>query len=162
MLLQLHSKKRRSASIISFSSAVVLCSDRQVLVANKTGIFSPQFVQDTNLNARPGFGRVFRQQAWDSWKGLNYKFLGFGKINSIAIYRYPKQTALRKANMVKCPTFAPRNKKTWPQSHVFYSRVRPDVVELVDTSDLGSDAARCGGSSPSIRTLQISDRRTGS
>ncbi|NDF99030.1 MAG: succinyl-diaminopimelate desuccinylase, partial [Chitinophagia bacterium] len=23
---------------------------------------------------------------------------------------------------------------------------------LVDTSDLGSDAARCGGSSPSIRT----------
>ncbi len=28
----------------------------------------------------------------------------------------------------------------------------PDVVELVDTSDLGSDAARCGGSSPSIRT----------
>ena len=28
----------------------------------------------------------------------------------------------------------------------------PDVVKLVDTSDLGSDAARCGGSSPSIRT----------
>ena len=30
----------------------------------------------------------------------------------------------------------------------------PDVVKLVDTSDLGSDAARCGGSSPSIRTFQ--------
>jgi hypothetical protein len=28
----------------------------------------------------------------------------------------------------------------------------PDVVKLVDTSDLGSDAVRCGGSSPSIRT----------
>ncbi len=28
----------------------------------------------------------------------------------------------------------------------------PDVVKLVDTSDLGSDAARYGGSSPSIRT----------
>jgi hypothetical protein len=26
------------------------------------------------------------------------------------------------------------------------------VVKLVDTSDLGSDAARCGGSSPSMRT----------
>ncbi|MEN9549783.1 MAG: hypothetical protein RIR12_2374, partial [Bacteroidota bacterium] len=30
----------------------------------------------------------------------------------------------------------------------------PDVVKLVDTSDLGSDAARCGGSSPSIRTIE--------
>lgn len=50
----------------------------------------------------------------------------------------------------KCPTFAAR----------FIKRI-PDVVKLVDTSDLGSDAARCGGSSPSIRTLQISDRRTG-
>ena len=29
----------------------------------------------------------------------------------------------------------------------------PDVVKLVDTSDLGSDAARYGGSSPSIRTM---------
>lgn len=28
------------------------------------------------------------------------------------------------------------------------------MVELVDTSDLGSDAARCGGSSPFIRTLK--------
>ena len=27
-----------------------------------------------------------------------------------------------------------------------------DVVELVDTPDLGSGAARCGGSSPLIRT----------
>ncbi len=27
------------------------------------------------------------------------------------------------------------------------------VVKLVDTSDLGSDAARCGGSSPSMRTF---------
>ena len=26
------------------------------------------------------------------------------------------------------------------------------VVKLVDTSDLGSDAVRCGGSSPSMRT----------
>ena len=26
------------------------------------------------------------------------------------------------------------------------------MVELVDTSDLGSDAARCGGSSPFTRT----------
>ncbi len=31
----------------------------------------------------------------------------------------------------------------------------PDVVKLVDTSDLGSDAVRCGGSSPSIRTFQL-------
>ena len=28
-----------------------------------------------------------------------------------------------------------------------------DVVELVDTPDLGSGAARCGGSSPLIRTI---------
>ena len=28
----------------------------------------------------------------------------------------------------------------------------PDVVKLVDTSDLGSDAVRYGGSNPSIRT----------
>lgn len=34
----------------------------------------------------------------------------------------------------------------------FLNKVLPDVVKLVDTSDLGSDAARCGGSSPSIRT----------
>ena len=27
-----------------------------------------------------------------------------------------------------------------------------DVVELVDTPDLGSGAARCGGSSPLVRT----------
>lgn len=33
-----------------------------------------------------------------------------------------------------------------------YELLLPDVVKLVDTSDLGSDAARCGGSSPSIRT----------
>jgi hypothetical protein len=38
----------------------------------------------------------------------------------------------------------------------FLNKVLPDVVKLVDTSDLGSDAARCGGSSPSIRTfLQV-------
>ena len=30
-----------------------------------------------------------------------------------------------------------------------------DVVELVDTPDLGSGAARCGGSSPLIRTNTI-------
>ncbi len=30
--------------------------------------------------------------------------------------------------------------------------VKPDVVELVDTPDLGSGAARCVGSSPIIRT----------
>jgi hypothetical protein len=29
------------------------------------------------------------------------------------------------------------------------------VVELVDTLDLGSSAVRCGGSSPSTRTIQI-------
>lgn len=31
-----------------------------------------------------------------------------------------------------------------------------DVVKLVDTLDLGSSAARRGGSSPSIRTTQCS------
>jgi hypothetical protein len=31
----------------------------------------------------------------------------------------------------------------------------PDVVKLVDTSDLGSDAVRYGGSSPSIRTKKV-------
>ena len=31
-----------------------------------------------------------------------------------------------------------------------------DVAELVDALDLGSSAARCGGSSPSIRTQFIS------
>jgi hypothetical protein len=30
--------------------------------------------------------------------------------------------------------------------------LKPDVVELVDTPDLGSGAARCVGSSPIIRT----------
>ena len=30
---------------------------------------------------------------------------------------------------------------------------RASVVKLVDTLDLGSSAARCGGSSPSARTL---------
>ena len=29
-----------------------------------------------------------------------------------------------------------------------------DVVKLADTSDLGSDAVRCAGSSPVIRTFQ--------
>ena len=29
------------------------------------------------------------------------------------------------------------------------------MVKLVDTSDLGSDAVRCGGSSPSIRTVEL-------
>ena len=32
--------------------------------------------------------------------------------------------------------------------------VLPGVVKLVDTSDLGSDAARYGGSSPSARTVE--------
>lgn len=36
-----------------------------------------------------------------------------------------------------------------------FAAPKPDVVELVDTSDLGSDAARCGGSSPSIRTDKV-------
>jgi hypothetical protein len=31
---------------------------------------------------------------------------------------------------------------------------RAHVVKLVDTSDLGSDAARYGGSSPSMRTTR--------
>ncbi len=35
-----------------------------------------------------------------------------------------------------------------------FATAKPDVVKLVDTSDLGSDAARCGGSSPSIRTKE--------
>jgi hypothetical protein len=39
---------------------------------------------------------------------------------------------------------------------IFYiGFLTPDVVKLVDTSDLGSDAVRCGGSSPSIRTKQL-------
>ena len=33
-----------------------------------------------------------------------------------------------------------------------FAAPNPDVVKLVDTSDLGSDAVRYGGSSPSIRT----------
>ena len=33
--------------------------------------------------------------------------------------------------------------------HLYYA----DVVELVDTPDLGSGAARCGGSSPLVRTI---------
>ena len=33
--------------------------------------------------------------------------------------------------------------------------VEADVVKLVDTLDLGSSAARFGGSSPSIRTITI-------
>lgn len=32
-----------------------------------------------------------------------------------------------------------------------------DVVELVDTPDLGSGAARCGGSSPLVRTIHVFD-----
>lgn len=36
--------------------------------------------------------------------------------------------------------------------NLFFGIFAPDVVKLVDTSDLGSDAVRCGGSSPSIRT----------
>lgn len=33
-----------------------------------------------------------------------------------------------------------------------FATPKAHVVKLVDTSDLGSDAARCGGSSPSMRT----------
>jgi hypothetical protein len=34
-----------------------------------------------------------------------------------------------------------------------FAAPKAHVVKLVDTSDLGSDAARCGGSSPSMRTF---------
>ena len=44
-------------------------------------------------------------------------------------------------------------KKTLPLP-AFYEEA--DVVKLVDTLDLGSSAARHGGSSPSIRTTQCS------
>jgi hypothetical protein len=37
-----------------------------------------------------------------------------------------------------------------------YLNTNADVVELVDTLDLGSSAARCGGSSPFIRTIKAS------
>jgi hypothetical protein len=47
------------------------------------------------------------------------------------------------------------NQNTHPQS-LRFSLILPsffaDVVELVDTPDLGSGAERCAGSSPSFRT----------
>jgi hypothetical protein len=36
---------------------------------------------------------------------------------------------------------------------ITFAAPKAHVVKLVDTSDLGSDAARCGGSSPSMRTF---------
>ena len=66
---------------------------------------------------------------------------------------------------VKCPTFATHfdghirqiGRRVKLQKFDLYDCLDlltffPDVVKLVDTSDLGSDAVRCGGSSPSIRT----------
>ena len=49
-----------------------------------------------------------------------------------------------------------------PLKHVFFPSnplllqpLKAHVVKLVDTSDLGSDAARCGGSSPSMGTFLV-------
>jgi hypothetical protein len=49
----------------------------------------------------------------------------------------------------KCPIFAVLLNRN---STTIESRGNADVVKLVDTLDLGSSAARCVGSSPSIRT----------
>ena len=38
------------------------------------------------------------------------------------------------------------------KNSITFAAPKAHVVKLVDTSDLGSDAARCGGSSPSMRT----------
>ena len=38
------------------------------------------------------------------------------------------------------------------ENSITFAAPKAHVVKLVDTSDLGSDAARCGGSSPSMRT----------
>ena len=57
----------------------------------------------------------------------------------------PKQFADPASN-----AFSPRH----PQKPLLKRRgIYADVVELVDTPDLGSGAARRGGSSPFIRTI---------
>ena len=38
---------------------------------------------------------------------------------------------------------------------ITFAALKAHVVKLADTSDLGSDAARCGGSSPSMGTQTI-------
>ena len=69
----------------------------------------------------------------------------------------------------KAPTFAALNLVDSQESIVASqyqtndSRLRtndfpPDVVKLVDTSDLGSDGVSYGGSSPSIRTSWLVDK----
>ena len=43
----------------------------------------------------------------------------------------------------------------FPSNPLLLQPLKAHVVKLVDTSDLGSDAARCGGSSPSMGTQQL-------
>ncbi len=50
-----------------------------------------------------------------------------------------------------CVTLQSLNKKIFFLAE-FRTNSNPDVVELVDTPDLGSGAVRCVGSSPIIRT----------
>lgn len=42
----------------------------------------------------------------------------------------------------------------FPSNPLLLQPLKAHVVKLVDTSDLGSDAARCGGSSPSMGTAK--------
>lgn len=46
-----------------------------------------------------------------------------------------------------------KNRSSFVRFFVFFGHFQADVAKLVDASDLGSGAARLGGSSPFIRTF---------